>query len=109
MLDVADLTPREVEQALDDARDARGLLGDDLRVLLDCLRIARLALDRPRPPGDHVLRRPDLVRDLGGQLTDRRELFRLAEPLLERELRFVLPLGLTARLAQRVRHLVEPR
>ena len=56
----------------------------------------RLALDRPRAARDHVERRADLVRDLGGELTDRRELLGLAEPLLERELRFVLPLRLAA-------------
>ena len=69
----------------------------------------RLLLDRARAAGDHVERRADLVRDLGGELTDRRELLGLAEALLERELGFVLALRLAARLAQRERHLVEAR
>src|SRR5256885_931224 len=52
----ADLAPREVEQSLDDARDARGLLGNDLGVLFNRIWILRLALDRARAPGDHVER-----------------------------------------------------
>ena len=104
-----DLAPREVEQALDDAGDPRGLFRDDAGILLDGFGVLRLALDRPGAARDDVERRADLVRDLGRELADRRELLGLTKPLLERELRLVLSLGLRARLAQREGHVIEPR
>jgi len=72
-----DLAAREVEQALDDARDARGLLGDDAGVLSTASGSFDFFLDRARAARDHVERRADLVRDLGRELTDRRELLAL--------------------------------
>ena len=51
---------------------------------------------------------PELVGDLGGHLADRRQLLRVAQPLLQRQARAGRALALLARLAQRAGHRVEP-
>ena len=70
--------------------------------------VARLLGDRARAPADDVQRRPELVRDLGRHLTDRRQLLGVAQPFFQGQARARGALAFLARLAQRSGHRVEP-
>lgn len=96
-----------VEKLLDDLGNPLGLRRDDVGVFLNRSRIFGATGHDASATPDDVERCADFVRDVGGELSDRRQFVGMTQPLFELQLGIDTGKDFVSRIPQRARHFIE--